>query len=644
MSFPSSCWLWAAVAAPALAQSGAPAQVVITGNPLRHDSVQPASVLSGDALTERRAGTLGETLDGLPGVASTGFGPNVGRPVVRGLDGDRVRLLDNGGASVDASNLSFDHAVAIDPLAVERIEVLRGPAALLYGGNATGGVVNTIDNRIPRVPVAGFGGRAELRAGGAAHERGGAAVLDGGGRGLAWHADGFARRTSDLGVPGGVVRNSASSAHGGALGGGWVGDDGFAGLSLDSYRNRYGVVAEPDVFIRMRRERLSAAAERRRLDGWFPEVSAQIGRTRYRHEEVEGSEVGTTFASSGTDWRLQATHGRGAWTGVVGAQGELLDFSALGEEAFVPSTTTRGAALFVLESLQAGPALLTAGVRGERTRVASAGGGRFGDAAERRFGPLSSSLGASGRFAADWQWSATLGHTERAPAYYELYANGLHVATNAFERGDATLGVERSRHAELGLAWGGKDASAKLSVFDTRFARYIALDATGASVETDDGESVPEYAFHAVRARLRGGELEARWRLAAAPVALELSAAADVVRGSNLDSGEPLPRLAPLRLRLGLQGSRGAWQGGALVRHAADQNRVPATDAPTPGWTMLDLWLGWQVAREALDTLLVVKLNNATDRYATSASTLATLRTLSPLAGRAWSATLRIRY
>ena len=163
-------------AAPAQAQTAAPpdiapATVVSTGNPLGCDAlVQASSVLSGDGLVLRRASTLGETLDGLPGVASTWFGPNSNRPVIRGLDGDRVRMLDNGGGSIDASSLSFDHAVPIDPLVVERIEVLRGPAALLYGGSATGGVVNTIDNRIPRLPQQGLAGRAEVRFGGAASE------------------------------------------------------------------------------------------------------------------------------------------------------------------------------------------------------------------------------------------------------------------------------------------------------------------------------------------------------------------------------------------------------------------------------------------------------------------------------------------
>jgi len=176
-----------------------PQRVIVTGNPLGHDAgAAPVTSLQGDELQRRLAPTLGETLDGLPGVSSSWFGPNASRPIIRGLDGDRVRLLDNGGTSVDASNLSNDHAVAIDPLVIERVEVLRGPAALMYGGNATGGVVNTLDNRIPRNALSGIGGRVGLRLGGAADERAASAVLEGGQNetsGFNWHVDGYTRST-----------------------------------------------------------------------------------------------------------------------------------------------------------------------------------------------------------------------------------------------------------------------------------------------------------------------------------------------------------------------------------------------------------------------------------------------------------------
>jgi len=359
------------------------APVVVTANPLRNsETAAPVSVLAGDALVLRRGSTLGETLNGLPGVSSSYFGPNASRPVIRGLDGERVKVLSNGGASLDASTLSFDHAVPIDPLIVDRIEVLRGPGALLYGGSAVGGVVQALDNRIPQEPLQGVSGAAEARIGGAENERAGAALVETGNGRLAVHADVFRRDTSDLRVPrhapveadGTVlpetrtVRNSASETRGGAVGGSLFFDRGRIGLSADTYDNRYGAVAEPDVLIKMKRDHLGLSGEFKSPDAWLRTVRAQFNSTRYRHEEVEGDgSVGTTFQTSGQELRVEADHAPlGTLRGTLGVQLEDSDFSALGDEAFVPSTHTRRGALFVLEQRPWSGGLLSA-ARGSST-------------------------------------------------------------------------------------------------------------------------------------------------------------------------------------------------------------------------------------------------------------------------------------
>jgi iron complex outermembrane recepter protein len=657
----------AAVAQQSPAATPSTTTIVITGNPLRNDVGAPASVLSGDALTRARSGTLGDTLSGLPGVAATGFGPQSSRPVIRGLDGDRIRLLDNGGAAVDASSLSFDHAATIDPLVVERFEVLRGPAALLYGGSATGGVVNAIDNRVPRTALTGFGGRTELRFGGAARERAGAAVLEGGAGGFNWHADVAARKSRDLRVPrftppdGEPARervvNSAGDSRVGAVGASWADADGYVGAALDTYRNDYGVTVEPDVTIDMKRDRLQFSGERK-WSGPIERIEWNAGHTRYKHQEIEGSgEVGTTFESRGSELRAQAQHAPlalagGALRGVFGAQFEKLDFSALGEEAFVPNTDTRSAALFALEEWK-GPAFsVSGGVRAERVEVKSAGDAagaeepRFGAASQRRLSPVSASLGATLPLSKDFALTAQVGHTERAPTYYELYANGVHVATGAFEVGDATLGVERSAHAELGAQWSAGVSQWKAYVFATRFSRYIALDATGNTVEeiNEEGElvSLPEYAFRAVRARLVGLEVEGKTRLIdRAPWTLDATGALDLVRGNNRTSGEPLARLPPLRARLGVEATHGAWTAGATVRHLAKQTRVPATDVQTPSATLLDVNLSWRQRWGAGEALWFARLDNLGDELAFNATALRNARELSPLPGR--SATLGLR-
>lgn len=689
----AGCWrlstvtsaLLAALSLPAGAQGAAqPASnagntVVITGNPLGSNALaQPSTVLSGDALTLRRAGTLGETLSGQAGVSSTDFGPQSSRPVIRGLDGDRIRLLDNGGASADASNLSFDHAVAVDPLVVERIEVLRGPAALLYGGNATGGVVNTLDNRIPREALQGLGGRAEVRLGGAARERAAAVVLEGGAKGLNWHVDLAGRQSENLRTPRFTpladgqalaetdeIANSAGDSRAGAVGASWADASGHLGAAVDSYRNDYGVTVEPEVIIRMKRDRLQLGGERRGLAGPISALSLQASHTRYQHEEVEGSgAVGTTFKSRGSELRLQATQATvalplGSWRGVTGLQSERLDFSALGEEAFVPGTQTRSDALFTLQSLGlAGGTTLSAGVRLERARVRSDGDAadaeapRFGPASQRDFTPTSLSLGlVSPIGAADsgWRWSASLGSTERAPAYYELYADGVHVATGVYERGNPDQSLEKSRHAELGLQWQQGAHSLRTAVYSTRFDNFIALDASGRTIsivdEAGDTVELPEYVFSGVPARLQGLEIEGRTRLISAPWTLDATGSFDWVRGDNRATGEPLPRIAPRRLQLGLEAAKGAWRGGVQLRHTADQDRVPSTDIATPGATLVDLWASWQqpLGTQA-DALWYLKLSNLGDVLAYNATALRNARTLAPAAGRALQAGLRIGF
>jgi len=670
---------WAAVCAAgaAHAQSTVPEPVeaprntvVITGNPLgREEVAAPVSVLTGDQLVLKRGSSLGETLDSMPGMSSSYFGPNANRPVIRGQDGDRIRVLSNAGASLDASSLSFDHAVPIDPLVVERIEVLRGPAALLYGGSAVGGVVNAIDNRIPRDKLDGLSGAAEVRFGGAANERGASGLLETGGNGFALHADGFWRKTDDLRVPafdrpvdgGGSERrtrvvNSASDASGGALGGSLVGDHGYFGASIDTYRSVYGPVAEEDVSIHMRRNKAALAGELRDLGGFITTVRGQLGYTDYEHQEVEGTgEVGTTFKNKGTDVRFEAVHqalplGAGELQGVFGLQAESSEFAALGDEAFVPTTHSRQLAGFVLEQWGLGKALqLSAGLRVERVSVDSDGDAdpadaKFGAAQQRSFNPRSGSLGAVYKFAPQWELSGSWAYTERAPTSYELYANGVHAATSTFERGDLQQAKERGRNLDVALQWKQGADHLKLGAFVSRFSNYIALVRSDDPDFVDDsGESFPVYGFRGVRARLYGMELEGGWRLLKqGPRTIDVDGHVDWVRGDNLSTGEPLPRIAPLRATLGLNWQQAAWTARAEVQRAQRQSRVSSDDTATPGWTQLNLSASYKTTVAGKDALLFVKLNNVGNQLAYNAATIETVRELSPLPGRALTAGLRV--
>ena len=645
--------------------------VVVTGRPLGSDGlVTPGSVLAGPGLVLRRGSSLGDTLSGVPGVSSTYFGPNANRPVIRGQDGDRIRVLDNAGASLDASALSFDHAVPIDPLVVERLEVLRGPAALLYGGSAVGGVVNAIDNRIPKAAVDGVGGALELRGAGAASERSASGLVEAGGNGLAIHADAFARRTDDLRVPdferplagGGSERrdrivNSASDARGGALGAAMTWDHGYLGASVDTYRNDYGIVAEDDVTIRMRRDKLALAGEWRDLDGPLRSVRFRVQDSDYVHREVEGDgTVGTTFRNRGSDARVELEHAPlGAVKGVVGLQAEHTRFEALGEEAFVPSTTSRQLALFALEELKLqGASRLSFGARVERHRIDSAGDAdpaepRFGDPQQRRFTARSAALGSvwdlAGLIGSGWHLDGNLAYTERAPTSYELYANGVHLATAAFERGDASLGTERGRQLDLALAWSSGHDRLRAGVFVSDFSHYIALLRTGEpDVVGDGGETFPVYAFTDVRARLEGVELEGAWRAWSGPRTLDLDAQLDAVRATDRTSGEPLPRIAPLRLRLGAEFATAGWMLRGEVVGVARQDRVPSDDTPTAGYALLNVSLSKRTDWGGSNALWFVRLDNATDRLAYNAASVATVRSLAPLPGRSLSAGLRVAF
>ena len=645
------------------------APIVVTGNPLRSEQLAvPASVLSGEALLLRRGSTLGETLNGLPGVSASYFGPNASRPVIRGLDGDRVRVLSNGAASLDASSLSFDHAVPIDPLVVERVEVLRGPAALMYGGSAIGSVVSTLDNRIPRQRLDGVSGSAEARLGGAARERGGAALVEAGNGRFAVHADVFGRDTDDQRVPRFVpredgvalpsatrIRNSAGGTRGGALGASTFFDGGYLGIAADTYDSRYGITAEPDVVIRMKRDHLALAGEVGGLAGPIRRVRAQLGDTRYRHEEVEGSgEIGTTFRVDGTQWRLEAEHAPlGPLRGVFGLQWEDQEFSALGEEAFVPATRTQRRALFAMEELDWAGGRLGVGLRIERGRVASAGDAdpaapQFGPPAERRFTLRSASLSNLAKLSPQWLLSGALSVTERAPTAFELFANGVHAATAAYERGDPTLEPERGTNLDVALQWKGAASELRIGAYAARFSRFISLEASGATIDLpgEDGgmESFPEYVFRPVRARLWGAELEGRHRLRAGAWAFVLSGRLDLTRATHADTGQPLPRIAPLRTTLALQAQHGPWTARAEIDHAARQSRVPAGDTATGGYTLAHLSLRRQFRAGAADGLWFVRLDNLGNTLAYNAATVQTLRALSPLPARALKTGVRIDF
>ncbi len=655
-------------------------EVIITARPLDDRSLlAPAQQLSGAALTQRQGSTLGETLDNLPGIANSSFGPNVGRPVIRGMEGDRVRILQNSGANLDVSGLSSDHAVPIDPLTTERIEVLRGPAALLYSGGAMGGVVNLIDNRIARERAfdaqGGVMGKAEVRAGGAANERSTGAMVEAGNDQVALHVDAFDRSTQNLRVPkdmncdgvpnGRSVCNSASNSQGGAVGGTLLFDRGYLGLSASEYRSTYGTVAEPTVSIGMLRRHQVMEGLLRDV-GAFENLKFQLGHTNYTHTEYEGAVAGTRFDNQGNDFRLEGrqqalrlSNGM-QLDGTVGMQHESNNLQAEGAEKFVGPSRTQSAALFTYQALKTSWGQLSAGARIESVSVALREDFGGNVAQTQKFNPLSVGFGVmrnlrEGESQNGWQITSNLSANQRAPKDYELFAHGPHVATAAYEVGNANLGLEKAIQLDVGGEWQQGGHKFGVTAFSSHFANYISQQPTGGYVlaNGNPGTStdLPVYNFEGVRARFYGIESTAKVRMVggqdaalspnAAHGTMDLELRADVVHAQDLTHNSPLPRIAPMRLGADAVWSRNAWGARLGFMHAAAQNRVPDNGASagvtTAANTLWNAALNYHTHSGPTHWLLFAKLDNITNKLAYSSTSVLTQtmgNNAPPLAGR----------
>jgi iron complex outermembrane recepter protein len=611
------------------------APVAVTGNPLGVGSdelVVPVSVLNGRELSLRRESTLGETLNGIPGVTATQFGPNASRPVIRGLDAERVQMMQNGIGILDASSLSFDHAVGIDPLIIEQVDVVRGPAALLYGGSAIGGVVNAIDHRIPTESLEGVIGRAEARFGGANDQRNGAVVIDAGNGQFAMHIDAYKRKTNDLDIPGyavsrrkseadgtprennGKLVNSSSDGDGGALGASLTFDNGYIGASYSTLNNNYGTVAEESVRIDMKSDRWDVASEFTDLDdtvvgSFIHRVKFRLAHTDYEHQELEDGEVGTTFKNRGVEGSVEAGHAPiGAFNGVIGYQFNNTNFEALGDEAFVPSVNTQNQAIYLYEELPLGgsedaPHKLTFGGRLGHTQVDSKDSANFGDGQNNSFNPNSFALG--GLYSIDDNWSLTgnLSHNERAPSYFELYANGAHVATGQFEVGNSSFSKERSNGVDAQIRWKDAKNSFSLGAYYTRFSNFIGLFDTG---NVDPVDLLPIAEFRAVPATFKGLEAEGKFNLIDH---LDLTLRGDYVHAKDKRNNEYLPRISPLRLGAGLQYQRNSFSARLDVLRAFAQNNTAENELKTDGYTNMSALIAYKLPIK-LNMELFAKANN----------------------------------
>jgi len=677
--------------------------VQVTASPLPGDAesqARPVEVLEGAALDRARAATLGETVSGLPGVQSTYFGPGVGRPVLRGLDGPRVQVLASGMGSLDASTVSADHASAVEPFLADQIEVLKGPATLLFGSGAIGGAVNVVDGRIARaVPERPLSGRAELRGNTVNGERTGMFRLDGvSGGNLVLHVDGLLRDTGDYDIPGlarahaghgddhehdrgeearGTLPNSAQQTRAGGVGATWLGGRGYLGLAASTYRSDYGIPPGAHVHAgddhghdhdhdddahahgddHAPRVRIDLAQDRVELKGGVYAPTAFLERvdlhgawSDYEHLELEDGLAGTRFASRGHDLRLQAVQRPLAgWRGAFGVQQGRVDFAAVGEEAFVPSTVTDSWGLFVLQEKAFGPLKLELGGRYDHVRLAP-----DGSAPAREFDATNLSAAAIWRLNPALELRFGLDRSERAPTREELYAAGLHVATGSIEIGDAGLDTERARRAELGLHAHGERFDLELAVYRSRFDDFIHLADTGVA-EHD----VPVRLWTQADAVFTGAEAQAVLHLADnATGAWDLRLFGDYVRGELDGSGSRevafavphgdhfhryrtelandgnLPRIAPPRVGASLTWTLDGWRASLGAVRYQRQDDVAANEEPSPGYTLVDAHLAYRWDRgDGNSWEVFLDGTNLGDEEARPHTSL--LRQYAPLPGRA---------
>lgn len=672
----------------ALSLSAAPAPAVLadTQKPIELDSVLvtaplqqkpnesaiPVTVLDRNALNLKMGRSIGETLSQELGMTSQSFGPGVGTPVIRGQAGPRVRVLNNGVGANDVSAISPDHATSIEPLLADRIEVLRGPATLLYGSGAIGGVVNVIDNRIPGAPPdKPIGGAVEQRYDSVADETSTALRVDGGHAGVALHLDGFYRERNNLSIggrgidigavavtdpsidvvqnPRGFLPNTWAHTIGGSAGLSWVGDRGFAGAAINRLENNYGIApngaGEETVRIDLRQTKYDFKSELRQPFGFAKAVRAKLGYTDYQHTEIANGEPGAFFTNQSYEGRLELDHEDiGPLRGQVGFQAIASDFSAiekLSGEAIVPRSQINNYGVFAVEAFDLGPVTYQFGTRVEHASVAPQG------QSELSYVPVSAS--ASGLWKIDTNNSVNLALTRsaRAPQVQELLANGYHDATRSFEVGDRGLREEVSYNLDLGYRFRNDWLRAEFDLFHNWASDYIFQQRTGQFVDEEGNPCAIDCApvvrsaqgdaiFKGYEAKLGFTLLESHYGI------VDLTLFSDYTRGEFTRGGN-VPRMPPLRYGLQIDHALVDWNSYLRVTRAEDQPFGGDNETPTPGYVLLNVGTQYQV-RDLMgaQVMLFAKGNNLLNENIRNATSY--LRNFAPEAGRGAEVGVRVSY
>lgn len=644
------------------AGSTADPEIVVSAHVLglrADETATPVVTLSGDALVHRRQATLGDTLAGQPGIHFDNFGGGASRPVIRGQTAPRVQALSDGAGVHDASAISPDHAVTTEPLLLRGIEVLRGPAALLYGGSAIGGAINLLDEKVPTsIPEGGLAGTAEGRFGTADDERSLVGGITIGGQGLALRVEGVHRSSNDYRVPKRFgdrhVDGSYNDSSTFSIGGSWVGSGGYVGVAYTRQRSEYGLPGhshdyegchphgsslhcgshghddddhdhdhdhehEEVPFVKLRSERFDIRSEHEDPLPGFEKVRFRLSFTDYEHDEIEHDEVATTFRNKAHELRFELAHKPiGPLRGAFGVQHSESRFSALGAEAFIPESETRSTALFLMETLQAGPVRLELAARHEWQKI---------ETTLKRsvsHNPFSISGAAVWDIDGDYSLALSLARSQRAPNVQELYARGIHLATNTYELGTATLGKETGKSVDLTLRKTKGPLTFTIGAYHQDFGDYIFASTL------DQFEDFRLIRYTAADARFTGVDGEVRYQISPD---FGVSLFGDYVR-ARLKSGlGDLPRIPAGRIGARADGRWGPLSADVEYYRMFEQDRIAAFETRTPGYDMLNATLAYKVELgPKADAELFVRATNLTNELAYNHASF--IKSASPLRGR----------
>jgi iron complex outermembrane receptor protein len=601
--------------------------IVVTASPITQDRNFLATIVGSvdrSQILQSGGASLADALANEPGVIGTTFASGASRPVIRGFDANRVRLLENGIGSFDVSDVGPDHGVPIDPLSTQKIELVRGAATLRYGSQAIGGVVNAINNRVPEsLPEKPVTAEVTGSYGSAADSRDASVLLDARAGDFAIHADGFDRRADDYSIPGGTQPNSYINGDGYSLGGSYFFGDDHVGLGAVHYDAKYGIPSDT-TYIDMKQDKQMLRSSFAGGGDTFKRVTFDAGNASYEHSEIdpETGEALSTFKDDEWDARVESVFGKsGPFSGsALGAQFQNRDFSALGEGAnYLLPTTTRSQALFAFGEVPLGKAVrLQTGARVERVDI---DGTPASDVAtSRSFTPVSGSLGLVLDASASTRLGLTLTSAARAPGQTELFARGPHDGPGTFETGDPTLDEERANSLEGTLRFNHGRVGFEGSLWYTSFSNYIFGELTGRTCDdagvcvADDSLELKELNYTQVDATFRGAEGKATFGLSdTAKGKLQLDLLADYVRATIDNGGGNVPRMPPYHVGLGLHWDGMRFDGGVGVRYSAKQDHVAFAETPTDGFTSVDAHFGWRPMPQHTGLELAVVARNLTD-------------------------------